>query len=65
MAILLIYIIVFIIAFYVVHLVTKMMTAQKDYTSLKTVTFGDESAVTPNRPTSNIFGTLALKTTSH
>ena len=43
MAILLIYIIVFVVAFYVVHLVTKMMTAQKDYTSLKTVTFGDEA----------------------
>ena len=59
MAILLIYIIVFIIAFYVVHLVTKMMTAQKDYTSLKTVTFGDESAVSPNRPAS-IISVLAI-----
>jgi len=59
MAILLIYIIVFIIAFYAVHLVTKMMTAQKDYTSLKTVTFGDESAVTPNRPAS-IISVLAI-----
>ena len=54
MAILLIYIVVFIVAFYVVHLVTKMMTARKDYTSLKTVTFGDESAVRPNRPASFI-----------
>jgi taurine transport system permease protein len=59
MAILLIYISVFIIAFYAVHLVTKMMTAQKDYTSLKTVTFGDESAVTPNRPAS-IISVLAI-----
>ena len=59
MAILLIYIVVFIIAFYVVHLVTKMMTAQKDYTSLKTVTFGDESAVSPNRPAS-IISVLAI-----
>ena len=59
MAILLIYIIVFVVAFYVVHLVTKMMTAQKDYTSLKTVTFGDESAVTPNRPAS-IISVLAI-----
>ena len=59
MAILLIYIIVFIIAFYAVHLVTKMMTAQKDYTSLKTVTFGDESAVSPNRPAS-IISVLAI-----
>ena len=59
MAILLIYIIVFIVAFYVVHLVTKMMTAQKDYISLKTVTFGDESAVSPNRPAS-IISVLAI-----
>jgi len=59
MAILLIYIIVFVAAFYVVHLVTKMMTAQKDYTSLKTVTFGDESAVSPNRPAS-IISVLAI-----
>ena len=59
MAILLIYIIVFIIAFYAVHLVTKMMTAQKDYISLKTVTFGDESAVSPNRPAS-IISVLAI-----
>ena len=59
MAILLIYIIVFIIAFYAVHLVTKMMTDQKDYTSLKTVTFGDESAVSPNRPAS-IISVLAI-----
>ena len=49
MAVLLIYIFVFIVAFYSVRLVTKMITAKKDFTSLKTVTFGDESAVTPNR----------------
>ena len=59
MAILLIYIIVFVIAFYLVHLATKMMTAQKDYTSLKTVTFGDESAVSPNRAAS-IISVLAI-----
>jgi len=59
MAILLIYIIVFVIAFYLVHLTTKMMTAQKDYTSLKTVTFGDESAVSPNRAAS-IISVLAI-----
>ena len=59
MAILLIYISVFTVAFYVVRLVTKMMTAQKDYTSLKTVTFGDESAVSPNRPAS-IISVLAI-----
>ena len=54
MAILLIYIVVFVVAFYLVNTATKMMTAQKDYTSLKTVTFGDESAVSPNRPASII-----------
>jgi len=31
-----------------------MITAKKDFTSLKTVTFGDESAVTPNRAASFI-----------
>ena len=54
MAVLLIYIFVFIVAFYSVRLVTKMVTAKKDLTSLKTVTFGDESAVTPNRAASFI-----------
>jgi len=54
MAVLLIYIFVFIVAFYSVRLVTKMITAKKDFTSLKTVTFGDESAVTPNRAASFI-----------
>jgi taurine transport system permease protein len=54
MAVLLIYIFVFIVAFYSVRLVTKMIAAKKDLTSLKTVTFGDESAVTPNRAASFI-----------
>ena len=44
---LLIYILIFVIAFF---LVTKIQGAGvQDYTSLKTVTFGDESAVRPNR----------------
>ena len=47
MTILLIYIAIFTISFFVV---TKLVqTATRDYTSLKTVTFGDESAVRPNR----------------
>jgi taurine transport system permease protein len=45
---LLIYIVIFVAAFFVV---TKVVQGAglKDYTSLKTVTFGDESAVRPNR----------------
>ena len=45
---LLIYICIFTAAFFIV---TKVVhgAAAKDYTSLKTVTFGDESAVRPNR----------------
>ncbi len=45
---LLIYIAIFVAAFF---LVTKVVQGAglKDYTSLKTVTFGDESAVRPNR----------------
>ncbi len=54
MAILLIYIVVFVAAFYAVKIVTKTTTSKKDYTSLKTVTFGDESAVSPNRAASII-----------
>ncbi|MFK7762264.1 MAG: ABC transporter permease [Roseobacter sp.] len=45
---LLIYIIIFIAAFFIVTKVAQG-AGVKDYTSLKTVTFGDESAVRPNR----------------
>ncbi|WP_187428154.1 hypothetical protein ROLI_002850 [Roseobacter fucihabitans] len=45
---LLIYILIFIAAFFIVTKVVQRAGA-KDYTSLKTVTFGDESAVRPNR----------------
>ena len=45
---LLIYIIIFVAAFFIVTKVVQG-AGQKDYTSLKTVTFGDESAVRPNR----------------
>ena len=48
MIILLIYVAIFAGAYFVVKKLTEGMQA-KDYTSLKTVTFGDESAVRPNR----------------
>ncbi|MGB7244516.1 MAG: ABC transporter permease subunit [Sulfitobacter sp.] len=45
---LLMYVIIFVVAFFVVTKVVQG-AGTRDYTSLKTVTFGDESAVTPNR----------------
>ena len=54
MVIALIYIALFIGAFLAVRAVTRMRAATSDYTSLKTVTFGDESAVRPNRAASII-----------
>lgn len=50
---LLIYVAIFVVSYFVV---TKLIhhAARNDYTSLKTVTFGDESAVTPNRAASII-----------
>ncbi|SMX24006.1 ABC transporter permease [Boseongicola aestuarii] len=54
MIILLIYIAIFIGAFFAVKFITSRMEARHDFTSLKTVTFGDESAVTPNRAASII-----------
>jgi len=53
MIILLIYIAIFVGAFFAVKYITASATP-KDYTSLKTVTFGDESAVRPNRAASII-----------
>ncbi len=47
MIVFLIYAAIFIASFFVVKLIVK--TATNDYASLKTVTFGDESAVRPNR----------------
>ena len=47
------YLCIFIVAFFVVRKVTEGR-GTKDYTSLKTVTFGDESAVRPNRAASII-----------
>ena len=49
MIIALIYVVMFILAFIVVRLVSRFLKARADFTSLKTVTFGDESAVTPDR----------------
>ena len=54
MTILIIYILIFIAAFYIVKAVSSMSKSRDDFTSLKTVTFGDESAVTPNRAASII-----------
>ena len=49
MIVLLLYIAMFISAFLIVKLLTSRIISSKDYTSLKTVTFGDESTVIPNR----------------
>ncbi len=49
MTILAIYIAIFVGAFFVVKAITTRLAARHDYTSLKTVTFGDESAITPDR----------------
>ncbi|NNG05890.1 MAG: ABC transporter permease subunit [Inquilinus sp.] len=54
MIILLIYIAIFVVAFLVVRLVASRMHHIRDFTALKTVTFGDESAVTANRAASVI-----------
>ncbi|WP_299586626.1 ABC transporter permease subunit [uncultured Tateyamaria sp.] len=49
----LIYVAIFVVAFFVVTKIAQR-SAISDYGSLKTVTFGDESAVTPNRAASVI-----------
>ena len=49
MSVLIFYILLFVIAYLAVGLVRRQMQATTDFTSLKTVTFGDESAVTPDR----------------
>jgi len=54
MTILLIYVAIFVAAYFGVRLVVSRMARARDFTSLKTVTFGDESAVTPNRAASII-----------
>lgn len=52
--ILLLYIGLFVGGMLVVKFARGLLRKEKDYTSLKTVTFGDESAVTPNRSASII-----------
>lgn len=54
MIILIIYVCIFALAFLVVKLVTRGMIQARDFTSLKTVTFGDESAVRADRTASII-----------
>ncbi len=54
MSVLIFYILLFVIAYLAVGLVRRQMHATTDFTSLKTVTFGDESAVTPDRAASII-----------
>ncbi|WP_293573295.1 ABC transporter permease [Phaeobacter sp.] len=54
MTVVLFYIALFAGAFFIVHLVRKGTRSRQDFTSLKTVTFGDESAVTPDRAASVI-----------
>ena len=53
MIILLMYVAAFVAAFFIVHQISKRREIH-DFTSLKTVTFGDESAVRPNRAASII-----------
>lgn len=54
MIVLLFYLAVFIGAFLAVRTWRRMRAAQHDFTSLKTVTFGDESAIVPDRAASVI-----------
>lgn len=54
MSVLIFYIALFAIAFFGVQFFRRQREAAQDFTSLKTVTFGDESAVTPDRAASII-----------
>ncbi|MEM1275110.1 MAG: ABC transporter permease subunit [Pseudomonadota bacterium] len=54
MIILIIYAALFVGAFFAVKLIASQLDKARDFTSLKTVTFGDESAVTANRAASII-----------
>jgi taurine transport system permease protein len=47
--IVLLYIVIFTTAFFAVKIIATRLSERRDFTSLKTVTFGDESAVRPNR----------------
>ncbi len=59
MTILIIYIAIFAGSYFAVQFVNSRLEARHDYTSLKTVTFGDESAVRPNR-TASIISVVAI-----
>jgi taurine transport system permease protein len=54
MTVLIFYLALFIISYVVVRMIRARREARHDYTSLKTVTFGDESAITPDRVASVI-----------
>lgn len=54
MSVLLFYIALFVGAFLIVYFIRNMRADKSDFTSLKTVTFGDESAVRPDRAASVI-----------
>lgn len=53
------YIAIFVGAFFAVKAITSARDARRDFTSLKTVTFGDESAVRPTRAAS-VISVLAI-----
>lgn len=59
MTILIIYILIFFAAMIIYHQAQRFITHARDFTSLKTVTFGDESAVTANR-TASIVSVVAI-----
>lgn len=59
MIILLIYIAIFVSAFVIVRFITGKMAKSHDFTSLKTVTFGDESAVTADK-TASVLSVVSL-----
>jgi taurine transport system permease protein len=54
MTVLVFYLALFVLSFVVVRLIRARREARHDYTSLKTVTFGDESAIVPDRVASVI-----------
>ena len=59
MTILLIYVVIFVGAFFSVKFINSRLEARHDFTSLKTVTFGDESAVSANR-TASVISVVAI-----
>lgn len=52
MFILFLYISIFVLVFFTYHFTTKHILGKKDFNQRKTITFGDESAITPNRTAS-------------